>query len=347
MSETFKSPPPDAIDEKNSAAESGSVLNLSPPLSPKEDRNLTTRVDLRVVPVSWLAYAIEGLDGARGLAGWRWIFVIEGLVTIFFSILVFIFVPNFPAQDRWLREDDRLKLVARLEADRGDEKKELTNVSWKKTIFDYRIWLMTLLFFCADMSAGSISSFNPTILSQLGWTNRRAQVMTIPVWIVGIIGSLIAGLGSGRWNKRWPFILCATCLSMIGWIIHLRQVQPPAVRYFAQFLIAFGTFIVMPLYIGLLSANLRGRAAKSFGTAVMLGIGNCANFVSSNVFITNQAPKYPVGFGTGLGITAFGIPLMFLAMFLFSQHNKKIDEKIAALAPGEELDDQVDYKYVY
>ncbi|KAH8654621.1 major facilitator superfamily domain-containing protein [Tricladium varicosporioides] len=294
-----------------------------------------------------LAYAIQGMDGTAGYAGWRWIFIIEGLVTIFFSIFVFIFVPNFPANDTWLNETDKTNLVARLEADRGLEKKELHNVSWAKTVFDYRIWLMTLLFFCADMSAGSISSFNPTILSQLGWTSRRAQVMTIPVWIIGVIGSLIAGLGSGRWNKRWPFIQGATCLSMVGWIIHYCQVQPASVRYFAQFLIAFGTFITMPLYIGLLTANLRGRASKSFGTAVQLGIGNCANFVSSNVFITTQAPRYPVGFGTGLGITAFGIPLMFLVMFLFSRHNKKIDEKIAALAPGEELDDQVDYKYVY
>lgn len=82
------------------------------------------------------------MDGTAGYAGWRWIFIIEGLVTIFFSIFVFIFVPNFPANDTWLNETDKANLVARLEADRGLEKKELHNVSWTKTVFDYRIWLM-------------------------------------------------------------------------------------------------------------------------------------------------------------------------------------------------------------
>lgn len=103
----------------------------------------------------------------------------------------------------------------------------------------------------------------------------------------------------------------------------------------------------MPMYIGLLTANLRGRASRSFGTAIQLGLGNCANFVSSNIFITTQAPRYPVGFGTGLGITALGFPLMCLVMVLFSRHNKMIEAKRAALSPGEELDEQVDYKYVY
>ena len=100
----------------------------------------------------------------------------------------------------------------------------------------------------------------------------------------------------------------------------------------------------MPLYIGLLTANLRGRAHQSLGTALQLGLGNCANFISSNIFISKQAPRYPVGFGTGLGITVLSFPLMILVMVLFSRHNAKIEKR---LADGEVLDDQVDYKYVF
>lgn len=107
--------------------------------------------------------------------------------------------------------------------------------------------------------------------------------MTIPVWVVGIFGALAATLLSGKLNTRWPFISGAIFCSVIGWTIHYCQVQPPAVRYFAQFLIALGTFVAMPLYSGWLAANLRGRASLSYGTAVQFGFGNCANFISSNV----------------------------------------------------------------
>ncbi|KAL3422835.1 transporter-like protein [Phlyctema vagabunda] len=293
-----------------------------------------------------LAYAITGMNGTSGYEGWRWIFILEGLITIVFSVFIFIFMPNFPTKERGLTEKERTRLLARLENDKGKENTQLSHVAWKNVFFNYKIWLLTLLFFCADMSAGSLAAFNPTILSQLGWRARRAQVMTIPVWIVGIVGALLSSLASGRFNMRWPFILVAICSSVVGWSIHYCQVEPPQVRYFAQFLISFGTFVQMPLYIGLLTANLRGRAFQSFGTALQFGLGNCANFVSSNVFISKQAPRYPVGFGTGLGITVASFPLMLVTMTIFYLHNKKVRGKSAALAPGEELDDQTDYIYV-
>ncbi|KAE9368321.1 MFS general substrate transporter [Stipitochalara longipes BDJ] len=244
-----------------------------------------------------LAYTLQGLDGKGGLSGWRWIFVVEGLLTIFFSIFVFIFVPNFPARDKWLKEEDKSRLLARLDADKGEEKVS-SEVSWMKMIFDYKIWSGRSSS-SAPTSAGSMSSFNPTIVSQLGWTSRRAQVMTIPIWIVGIVGALASSLMSGKLNKRWPFILPAIVVSVIGWTIHYNQVQPPAVRYFAQFLISFGTFVAMPLYIGLLTANLRGRAHQSLGTALQLGLGNCANFISSNIFISKQARDIQLALALG------------------------------------------------
>jgi hypothetical protein len=96
-----------------------------------------------------------------------------------------------------------------------------------------------------------------------------------------------------------------------------------------------------------ITANLHSIALQGAETAVILGLGNSAYFVPSNVFITAQAPHYPVGFGTGLGLTAFALPVMLLLMFVFKKHSNNIDKKISALQPDEELEDQVDYKYVY
>jgi hypothetical protein len=192
-------------------------------------------------------------------------------------------------------------------------------------------------------SAGSLSSFNPTILSQLGWTARRAQVMTIPVWIVGTVIALTCNLLAGRLNKRWPFLLVAVSASLSGWCIHLTFQSSP-VRYFAQFIISAGTFVAMPMYVGLLTANIRGQAYKGVATAIILGVGNCANFISSNIFIKTQAPRYPSAFRTGVAITALCFPILAGTLFLFTRHNKKIEKKIAA---GKVLDDQREYKYVY
>jgi len=203
------------------------------------------------------------------------------------------------------------------------------------------------VFFCVDMSAASISSFNPTILTELGWTAKIAQVISIPIWIWGICVELSFSYASARLNMRWPFILCGLALQLIGWSIQLAQVNPPGVRYFAQFCIASGTFSQFPLLAGLLASNLRGRASLALGTALQIGLGNCANFVASNVFITEESPRYPTGFGTGLGVTCLGLVSTLVTIGVLVRHNRRYDEKVANDG-GEEMgvDDQKSYRYV-
>jgi hypothetical protein len=70
------------------------------------------------------------------------IFILEGLITIFISSLVFVFMPNFPAKDKWLKESDQTAFVQRLEADKGKENGELANISWTKVFLEYKVWLL-------------------------------------------------------------------------------------------------------------------------------------------------------------------------------------------------------------
>src|SRR4051812_23793059 len=72
-----------------------------------------------------LAYAIVGPGGAGGYQGWRWIFIIEGLMTFFFAALTFLLLPDFPqrAPGWFLKPLERDRLMARLETSRGVETK--------------------------------------------------------------------------------------------------------------------------------------------------------------------------------------------------------------------------------
>jgi hypothetical protein len=83
------------------------------------------------------------MDLSGPLDGWQWIFVVEGLITIVFAGLVFIFCPHFPAKDSWLSEKDRTMLLARLEADKGKESEREDGKMWLKALVDHRVWLCT------------------------------------------------------------------------------------------------------------------------------------------------------------------------------------------------------------
>lgn len=66
-----------------------------------------------------LAYGIGQMDGIGGVAGWRWLFILEGLLTIGISILCFWTLPDFPENVGWLTREERDFIQAKLEKDTG------------------------------------------------------------------------------------------------------------------------------------------------------------------------------------------------------------------------------------
>ncbi|KAJ4305760.1 High-affinity nicotinic acid transporter [Kalmusia sp. IMI 367209] len=292
-----------------------------------------------------LAYGIRRMDGVQGKQGWRWIFILEGLATIAISFFIFLLVPNFPEKTNILSGTEKEHLLEKLRRDKGDQKLTLKSTNWFAVLTDYKIWLPTLVFFCCDMTAASITSFTPTILTELGWKAERAQVMSIPIWATGIIFMLSAACLSSRTGWRFPFVLFGIALVTIGWIIQIVYSESrggaPGIRYFSLFAMSGGTFLQMPMAVSWMTNNLRGRASVAVGTALITGLGNCANFVASNVFIKGEAPFYPTGFRTGLGITVMGAAFCLIHVALLWWHNQKLDRREA------EERDQLGYRYQY
>lgn len=67
-----------------------------------------------------LASGIGEMDGVRGYRGWRWIFIIEGAITCVFAIVWFFCIPDFPEDVKWMNEEERAFIKAKLEADSGN-----------------------------------------------------------------------------------------------------------------------------------------------------------------------------------------------------------------------------------
>lgn len=204
----------------------------------------------------------------------------------------------------------------------------------------------TLLFFCCDMTAASMSSFIPTILTELGWKAARAQVMSIPIWATGIFFQVFSCWVSGVVGLRFPFVLGGISMELAGWAIQVVYVPSAGVRYFSLFLLSGGTFLQMAMLSSWMTNNLRGRASNAIGTAILLGMGNTANFVATNVFFKREAPRYPTAFKTGLGISCMGFAVCLIYLSILWMHNKKLDKKRRE-SGHEEIDDQKEYRYVY
>ncbi|RDW59959.1 hypothetical protein BP6252_13046 [Coleophoma cylindrospora] len=256
----------------------------------------------------FLAYAIEHMDQVGSYAGWRWIFIIEGCITVVGVGIGFLFLPSYPEESTFLEAEEKEYLLAMLRNDLGKSRPNHYNIRvMKECLLDPKLWLGTLAYFGADNAASSIVSFQPTILKSLGYSNSDAQVHTIPVYIVAFCFLLLSAYLSDRLRLRYVFLVFGAAIGIVGWSIELAQVKAVSARYFGMFAITISAYVQMPILVVWLSNNMGGNAKATFAIGFMVGLGNCGNLVASNVFINTQSPRFETGFISGLALNIVGI----------------------------------------
>lgn len=142
--------------------------------------------------------------------------------------------------------------------------KDLLGVS--STTMPVRLyWSLTngnsVLMYMGIVNTGySTSFFTPTILTQLGWTSIRAQVMSIPIYIVATVLAITTAVVTDRIKHRFGAIIIGCCVATIGYAILLNMEHVPVgARYFALYLITGGGYIAQPVTIVWLSNNVGGH----------------------------------------------------------------------------------------
>lgn len=89
-----------------------------------------------------LAYGIDNLDGTGGYSAWRWIFIIEGIITCGISVILKVFVVNWPENAKFLDDDERAFIASRLTSNDGTAKMDrLDKRARKRILSDWKIWL--------------------------------------------------------------------------------------------------------------------------------------------------------------------------------------------------------------
>lgn len=109
-----------------------------------------------------------GLDGARGLSAWRWLFIIEGAITVFVALCAYFILPNFPRTTSWLSEEERALAIWRLQKDIGvdDWTSSAAQSFWHGFTLafkDVKTYVLMFLLLGIVSSAG-VTNFFPTVV---------------------------------------------------------------------------------------------------------------------------------------------------------------------------------------
>ncbi|KAJ7469308.1 MFS general substrate transporter [Mycena galericulata] len=242
---------------------------------------------------------ITGLEGRMGIRGWRWLFIIEGSLTVFCSIIAVFILPNWPVNTKWLTQEEKALAAARIKADHiGTVQQKMS--SWRATLSalaDWRTYLFTFMYMMV-VGAGTITYFVPTLTANLGWHGNKAQFMTVPVYAVTLVLELLIAYSSDRFKERPLHIAAPTCLAGLMYALSIGIKNHTAQYVFLCFGLA-GTWSAIPIVLAwtpnvITYPNEKRAVSQAFVNMV----ANLSSIYGAYLWPSNDAPRYVMGLAT-------------------------------------------------
>lgn len=229
------------------------------------------------------------MDGISGLAGWRWIFIIEGIITCIIGISGFFLLVGFPDSKtknwKFLNDRELQFIIDRVQADRGDAHTEpFSFAKFFKGGADVKIWAFAMIFFNTTTLSYALAYFLPIILREgMGFSVGAAQCLVAPPY--AFAGFVMWGMGAlgDKYKVRGPIIVFNMILALIGLPImgwHPNQ----NVRYFGVFLVTAGANSNIPVTMTYQANNIRGQWKRAFCSATLVGFGGIGGIAGSLIF---------------------------------------------------------------
>jgi ACS family tartrate transporter-like MFS transporter len=229
-------------------------------------------------PISGLV--LEYLNGLHGLAGWQWMFILEALPAVTMGIIVFLALPDAPHNASFLREDERVWLSSRLDAER-EEQEKAGRFSVGRALIDPRVLLMCLIAVGLVMGTTGIAIWMPQFVKAFGLSNLQTGFVTaIPAAFMALamimVGRHADRTGERVWHAAGPF-LC----SAVGFVI-AALASSPLVGLIGLTIGAAGIGGASP-NIWIFPTTLLTGAAAAAGIALINSVGSTGGFFGPSI----------------------------------------------------------------
>lgn len=250
------------------------------------------------------AYGLSRMDGVGGIGGWRWIFIIEGIVTMCLGVVGFLIIVDFPdkatklnpfTRRAFLTEHEAAIVVNRINRDRGDA--VVDELTWAKTLEclkDWKIWEFAWLFFISVMMTNTYSLFMPLILRvDMGYSVTMSMLLSFPPYVTSIIWYLTTAWTADRLRKRGQVIMFNSLLSVAGLCMTAFTARDKtAVRYAGIFIGMSSNTAVSHTIFSYMHNNIVGQKKRSIASTVLVTGSAIGGLAAANIFRQADAPRY-------------------------------------------------------
>ena len=259
-------------------------------------------------PVS--GWIMKSFDGSYGLQGWQWLFLLEGVPSLFMAFAILLYLDDRVVDATWLTPQERAIVATNIEND-AQGKEEISIFS---SLTSIKVWHMSLIYFSFVSGLYGFTFWLPTIIKAFGVADPLdVGLLTAIPWTFGVVAMYFSARSADKRNERRWFTIGAGVAGAVGLSLSVVLHDNTLLSMAALTLAGMGIMTSLPLFWALPTSFLTGTAAAA-GIALINSIGNLSGFVAPYIMglIKDATKSTDNGVYLLAGMMLLGAFLVFL-----------------------------------
>ncbi|RFU34509.1 hypothetical protein B7463_g1801, partial [Scytalidium lignicola] len=261
---------------------------------------------------------------------WQIMFLIFGLITIAWGLLVYFILPDSPMTSH-LTQNEKIYAIERLRENlTGIENKTFKMEQLKETMFDMKTWLIVVIIIAGNVPTGASGSYSSTLIKGFGYTSKESALLNIPSGAISMIAVMGASWFAGRFNSRgWGIVALLAPGVLGGGLMAFLPRHNKAGKLAGIYLTSiFGPNLAM-MY-SWAAANYAGHTKKVSINAIILFAYGASNIIGPLTFTGYTAPEYIPAKVAIMACLALAIVAAIILRYWYVWENKRRDRRAAA-----------------
>ncbi|KAF5675376.1 nicotinamide mononucleotide permease [Fusarium circinatum] len=286
-----------------------------------------------------IAAGVLQMGGIAGLAGWQWLFIIEGVFTLIVFFVFIILLPRSPMHPKpihgWFdlfTSREREIMHDRIYQEDISKTEAHTKITVRGVIAaltDYRVWMHTLLNLVGLAPKGGLQLYGPTIIRSLGFSKINSNLLNSVSSFLVVFLSFAIAWASDKTKQRGLWCMASFLWSIaFGGALFGSTDKDKWTKYALFTLLSSGNALSQGLNDAWLSINARSAETRSIGLAMVVIGSNAGGLAGKQLFRESDTPKYTKGFLAIVLLYAAALPTTAMIMGVYWRQNKKLEREL-------------------
>ncbi|KAI5121462.1 hypothetical protein M0805_003919 [Coniferiporia weirii] len=301
-----------------------------------------------------MASGLLQLRGVAGLFGWKWLFLIDGLITVVVAVLTWFYLPRSASRTKggirgfkpWFNERQVRIAVTRVIRDDPAKRVYESTVTWtdvKDSVTDLGLWGHMIITAVGLTPTQPLSTYLPTVIKSFNFNVFVANALTAPPYVLSCITSVAVIWHSDRYRERGFHGTFAASWQLVGWILLrcLPDTTSKGVRYFAACIVVSWPS-THPLNIAWMSENTGSVGKRTIASGAIIGFANIYGTWGSQIYRADDSPYFKRGNIVNIVFAGTAVLLWIAQKSYYKYRNARNAKRLAELSDAERELEELD-----